>query len=68
VTRDRVLARSERVQSPVHHALRGRLHAHERQDVAEPERLQDGQVQPAGRLRDVLERVGALIAVLGGVG
>ena len=49
-------------------AVRRRRDADERQDVAEPERLQHRQVEPAGGLGDVPERVRARVAVVGGVG
>jgi hypothetical protein len=39
----------------------------ERLDVAEPERLQIGQVQSTDGSRDVPERVGALVSVFVGV-
>jgi hypothetical protein len=40
----------------------------ERLDVAEPERLEVRQVQPTDGARDIPERVGALVAVVGRVG
>ena len=40
----------------------------ERLDVPEPERLEVRQVEASDRPRDVPERVGAVVAVLGGVG
>ena len=40
----------------------------ERLDVAEAERLEARQVEAADRARDVAERVGSLVAVVGGVG
>ena len=68
VAGDRVLARPERVQPPVDDAVRRRRHARQRHDVAEPEALQDRQVEPAGGLGDVAERVRARVAVVGRVG
>ncbi len=64
---DRVLARAERVQAAVEHALRRGRDADERDDVAEPEPPEHRQVEPAGRLGDVAERVGARVPVVGGV-
>ena len=45
-----------------------RRRAGQRHDVAEPEARQDRQVEPAGRLGDVAERVGPGVAVVGAVG
>jgi hypothetical protein len=47
--------------------LRGRRDPLQRQDRAEPEPLQRRQLEPAGQLRKVLERVGAGVAVVGRV-
>ena len=48
--------------------LLGGRDALQRQDRAEPEAPEHRQVEPAGRLGDVAERVGAGVAVVGGVG
>jgi hypothetical protein len=45
-----------------------RRDALQRQDAAEPESAEHRQVQPADRARDVLERAGARVAVVAGVG
>ena len=68
VAGDRVLARAERVQAAVEDGRLGGRDALERQDRAEPEAAQHRQVEAAGRLGDVAERVGAGVAVVGGVG
>ena len=44
------------MQPAVHDAVRGRRYALERQDVAQAEVLQDREVEPPGRLGDVLQR------------
>jgi hypothetical protein len=64
---DRVLARAERMQAAVEHALRRRGDAGERDDVAEPEPPEHRQVEPAGRLGDMAERVRPRVTVVGGV-
>ena len=68
VAGDRVLARAERVQAAVEDRVGGGRDARERQHGAEPERAEHRQVEPAGRLGDVAERVRAGVAVVGGVG
>jgi hypothetical protein len=68
VAGDRVLAGAERVQAAVEDGRLGGRDALERQDRAEPEAPEHRQVEAAGRLRDVAERVGAGVAVLRGVG
>ena len=42
-------------------------HAEDRGDVAQPEVAERRQLQPADALRDVRERVGAGVAVVGGI-
>ena len=68
VAGDRVLARAERVQAAMDDGVPDRRRSLQRHDVAEPERGQDRQVEPADRFRDVSERVGARVAVVGAVG
>ena len=57
------------LEQPAGDRRRARLRraALERLDVAEPERLEVRQVEAADGARDVAERVGALVAVFGGV-
>ena len=64
---DRVLARAERVQAAVDDGVRGGRAARQRERGAEAQPLEDGQVEPAGRLGDVAERVRPGVAVVGGV-
>jgi hypothetical protein len=67
VTGGRVLARPERGEPAVEHGRLGRRDAFERQDRAQPEAPERGQMQAADLARQVPERVRAGVPVLGGV-
>jgi hypothetical protein len=60
----RLLARPERVKSPVHDRVGGRRHALDRDDRAEPEPFQRRQVEAAHPLGQVAQRVGAGVALV----
>ena len=53
----------ERVEAPVDHRIVGRRDPLDRDDRAEPEALERGQIEPADPLGEVAERVRAGVAV-----
>ncbi len=55
------------MQAAVDDGRDGGRHAQDRGDVAQPEVAEGRQVQPADALGDVRERVGAGVAVVGGI-
>ena len=68
VAAGRILAVALRREPSVQRGRSGRRNALQRQDAAQPEAPEHGQVQAADRLREMAERIRTAVAVVAGVG